>query len=208
MARDKRGHIQEPTVAEQLEDITAPDASNEAIAGPTSRNEIGNTKRAAAKAIGVMGASKKLDPDLKIPSDLGGQPKSGSKVGIHSFKEVPAKQGARVRRTVSNAEISEGLTTTARKSPAPRAAKTDTDTGFSDVKDRGAKRTGSGAQRIPAPGNVTDVPKGTLVRGRPTATQLGGRTQSSTGHEKPPKRAGRAGSTNRRPLSKGGSEER
>jgi hypothetical protein len=208
MARDKRGHIQEPTVAEQLEDITAPDASNEAIAGPTSRNEIGNTKRAAAKATGVMGASKKLDPDLKIPGDLGGQPKSGSRAGLHSFKEVPPERGARVRREVSNAEIAEGVTTTARKSPARRAAKVEGGIGFDEVKDRGATRTGSGRQRVPAPGNVTGVTKGTLVRGKPTATQMGGRSQSSTGEEKPPKRSARAGSNNRRPLAKGGTEER
>lgn len=208
MARDKRGHIQEPTVAEQLEDITAPDAGNEAIAGPTSRNEIGNTKRAAAKATGVMGASKKHDPDLKIPDDLGGRPQSGSKAGLHSFKEVAPEKGARLRGTVSNTEIAEGVTTTARKSPAQRAAKDEGGVGFNDVKDRGATRTGSGRQRVPAPGNVTGVTKGTLVRGKPTATQMGGRSMSSTGEEKPAKRSARAGSNNRRPLAKGGTEER
>jgi hypothetical protein len=41
-----------------------------------------------------------------------------------------------------------------------------------------------------------------------TATQAGSRSQSSTGDEKPPKRSTRAGIIGKRPLSKGGSEER
>jgi hypothetical protein len=54
-----------------------------------------------------------------------------------------------------------------------------------------------------------DVPKGTLVRGHPTASQSGGRSTSSTGDEKPPKRSARAHSSQQqRPLSKGGNEER
>ena len=64
-------------------------------------------------------------------------------------------------------------------------------------------------KRVPAPGNAVDVPKGTLVRGHPTASQSGGKSLSSTGDEEPPKRAGRAAEGQvDRPLSKGGSEER
>ena len=46
---------------------------------------------------------------------------------------------------------------------------------------------------MPAPGAAVTAPKGELVRGHPTATQSGGRSQSSTGDEKPPKRSARAG---------------
>jgi len=209
MARDKRGQVPEPDVEEVLDELAAEEGGGgaEFVAGPTSRNEVGDTKRAAAKATGIMGASKKLDPDLNLDPE-GDRPKSGSKAGLHSFQEVPPEKGvAEIRRTRANAEIAEEANTTARKAPAPRAARTG-GTAHADTGDRDDTRTGSPRQRVPAPGNAVDVPKGTLVRGHPTASQSGGRSQSSTGDEKPPKRSGRAGSTNRRPLAKGGTEER
>jgi hypothetical protein len=208
MARDKRGQQPEPDVEEVLDDLAAEEGrSDEFIAGPTTRNEAGDLKRAAAKAVGQMGASKKIDPDLDVDPD-GDRPKSGSKAGLHGFQEVPPEKGVSdVRRTLANAEIADEANTAARKAPAARSPRNDA-TAHADTGDRDDTRTGSGRQRVPAPGNVVNAPKGTLVRGHPTATQSGGRSQSSTGDEKPPKRAGRAGSTDRRPLSKGGSEER
>ena len=207
MARDKRGRFPEPDVEEVLDELAAEEgsAAGEFIAGPTSRNDAGDTKRAAAKATGTMGASKKLDPDLAIDPE-GDRPKSGSKAGLHSFQDVPPEKGAtELRRTRANAEIADEANTTARKAPAGRAPRTGEQAETSGPENA---RTGSPRQRVPAPGTVVSVPKGTLVRGHPTASQSGGRSQSSTGDEKPPKRAGRAGSTNRRPLSSGGSEER
>ena len=209
MARDKRGRLPEPDVEEVLDELAAEEAGDagDFVAGPTSRNEAGDTKRAAAKATGLMGASTKLDPDLAIDPE-GDRPKSGSKAGLHSFQEVPPEKGvAGLRRTRANAEIAEEANTTAHKAPAPRAARTDATAGVA-AGDRDNTRTGSLRQRVPAPGNAVSVPKGTLVRGRPTASQAGGRSQSSTGDEKPPKRSARAGRTSRRPLSKGGTEER
>ena len=209
MARDKRGQQPEPDVEEVLDELAAEEGGSgeDFVAGPTTRNEVGNTKRAAAKATGLMGASKKLDPDLNLDPE-GDRPKSGSKAGLHSFQEVPPEKGAsEVRRTRANAEIADEANTTARKAPATRSAQTDA-TADADTGDHDDTRTGSGRQRVPAPGNAVDVPKGTLVRGHPTASQSGGRSQSSTGDEKPPKRSARAGSTNQRPLSKGGTEER
>ena len=208
MARDKRGRLPEPDVEEVLDELAAEEgsAAGEFIAGPTSRNDAGDTKRAAAKATGTMGASKKLDPDLAVDPE-GDRPKSGSKAGLHSFQEVPPEKGVPgLRRTRANAEIADEANTTARKAPAGGARRTDASR--QETAERENARTGSPRQRVPAPGNVVSVPKGTLVRGHPTASQSGGRSQSSTGDAKPPKRAGRAGSTNRRPLSKGGSEER
>jgi hypothetical protein len=209
MARDKRGQMPEPDVEEVLDELAAEEGheSGDFIAGPTSRNDVGDTKRAAAKATGIMGSSKKLDPDLNGNPE-GDRPKSGSKAGLHSFQDVPPEKGVTdLRRTRGNAEIAEEANTTARKAPASASARTQA-SAQADTGDRDDTRTGSTRQRVPAPGNAVDVPKGTLVRGHPTASQSGGRSQSSTGDEKPPKRAGRAGSTNRRPLSKGGSEER
>jgi len=207
MAQDKRGQIPEPTVEDGFEDIAAPD-SEDFIAGPTSRNDVGNIKRAAAKATGVMGASKKIDPELDIDRIDDGRVKSGSSAGIRSFQEVPPEDGADdVHLTMSNEEIAESVTTTATKSPARREAQTDAATG-SDAKP--AMNGGAmSRKRVPAPGNVVEVPKGTLVRGHPTASQEGGSSQSSTGDGKPPKRSARAGgSQQERPVSKGGNEER
>jgi hypothetical protein len=205
MAQDKRGRPPEPDVDEVLNEVQAEETGDDFVAGPTARNDIGNTKRAAAKATGVMGASKKLDPDLDMDRMDEGRVKSGSNAGIHSFKEVPPEEGAGdARLSLSNAEIAEGVPTTANKSPAQRPARTEASTGPA------AMSGGAGSRkRVPAPGNAVDVPKGTLVRGHPTASQSGGKSTSSTGDEKPPKRSARAGgSQNERPLSKGGTEER
>src|SRR4051794_23583308 len=93
MARDKRGQTPEPTVDDGLDDMTDPGNGDNFVAGPTSRNEVGNTKRAAAKATGNMSASKKIDPDLTMEGVDGDRPKSGSKAAIHSFKDVDAQDG-------------------------------------------------------------------------------------------------------------------
>ncbi|SCY27264.1 hypothetical protein [Microvirga guangxiensis] len=204
MARDKRGNPPEPPVDEVLNELVQEEGGDDFIAGPTQRNDVGNTKRAAAKATGVMGATKKLDPDLDIDHVDDGRIASGSKAGIRSFKEVPEEEDDDASFTLSNEEIAEGVPTTANKSPAARAAQTDAGTGSTGMSGGATSR-----KRVPAPGNAVDVPKGTLVRGHPTASQSGGKSLSSTGDEKPPKRAGRAAEGQvDRPLSKGGSEER
>jgi hypothetical protein len=204
MARDKRGQPTEPDVDEVMNELAQEETGDDFVAGPTQRNEVGNTKRAAAKATGVMGASKKLDPELDISHVDDNRVTSGSNAGLHSFKEVPEEEDVGAGFELSNQEIAESVNTTATKSPAPRAAQTEGTTGPSGMSGGAASRA-----RVPAPGNAVDVPKGTLVRGHPTASQSGGRSQSSTGDEKPPKRSARAGGGQQeRPLSKGGSEER
>ncbi|HZH09193.1 MAG TPA: hypothetical protein VEZ24_02350 [Microvirga sp.] len=204
MAQDKRGRPPEPPVDEVLNELAQDEGGEDFVAGPTQRNSVGNTKRAAAKATGVMGASKKLDPDLDIGHVDDGRVTSGSNAGIRSFKDVPEEVDDEAGFQMSNEEIAEGVSTTANKSPAPRAARTDAGSGPSGMSGGAASRA-----RVPAPGNAVDVPKGTLVRGHPTASQSGGRSQSSTGDEKPPKRSARAGGgQQQRPLSKGGTEER
>jgi hypothetical protein len=205
MARDKRGQLPEPTVDDGIEDLTERD-SDAFLAGPTHRNEVGNTKRAAAKATGTMGASTKVDPDLRMDGVDGDRPKSGSPAAVHGFKEVDPTEGAsEFRSTRSNREIAEEAVTTARKSPARIPARATPSGGIDSLR----KGEGNGRNRVPAPGNVVAVPKGRLVRGKPTATQAGGKSTSSTGETKPPKRSARAGGPQgERPLSKGGSEER
>jgi len=210
MAQDKRGRPPEPDVDEVLnEELQAEEGGEDFIAGPTQRNDVGNTKRAAAKAAGIMGATKKLDPDLDITHVEDGRVKSGSNAGVHGFQEVPPERGAEdVSVTLSNAEIAESVPTTAIKSPATAPARTPDSVGFSPERPM-AITPDSGRQRVPAPGNAVSAPKGAFVRGHPTATQAGGRSQSSTGDEKPPKRSARGdGPQMSRPLSKGGSEER
>ncbi|HEY8382120.1 MAG TPA: hypothetical protein VIL09_08225 [Microvirga sp.] len=207
MARDKRGHSPEPDVDEVLDELAQEEGGSDAdfLAGPTSRNEAGDVKRAAAKATGIMGSSKKIDPDLAVDPD-GNRPKSGSKSGLHTFQEVPPEKGVTEHRvTRGNAEIADEANTAARLSPAGRAARTEA----APTNVTGGRGSALERRRVPAPGNVVDVPKGTLVRGHPTASQSGGRSQSSTGDEKPPKRSARAGTgQTERPLSKGGTEER
>lgn len=204
MAQDKRGRPPEPPVDEVLNEVTQEETGDDFVAGPTQRNDVGNTKRAAAKATGVMGASKKLDPDLDIGHVDDNRVKSGSKAGLHSFKEVPEEEDDDAGFQMSNEEIAESVNTTAAKSPAPRTPQTEGSLGPTGMSGGAASRA-----RVPAPGNAVDVPKGTLVRGHPTASQSGGKSTSSTGDEKPPKRSGRAAEGQvDRPLSKGGSEER
>jgi hypothetical protein len=208
MARDKRGEIQEPDVDEVMNELIADD-TDAMVAGPTARNEAGDTKRAVAKATGQMSASKVFDPDMDVDPD-GNRPKSGSKAGLHSFQEVPPEQGVTdYRVTRDNAEIVDAANIAARKAPAERGAPDDgIETGF-DGEARDDRRVMEGRERMPAPGNRVSVPKGQLVRGEPSASQSGGRSQSSTGQEKPPKRSARAGGAqSERPLSKGGTEER
>jgi hypothetical protein len=205
MARSKLGHPPEPDVDEVMNQLVQEETGgDDFIAGPTQRNDVGDTKRAAAKATGVMGASKKLDPDLDISHVDDNRVKSGSNAGLHSFKEVPPEEDAQAGFELSNEEIAESVNTTANKSPAPRPARTEGSTGPTGMSGGAASRA-----RVPAPGNAVDVPKGTLVRGHPTASQSGGKSTSSTGDEKPPKRSARAHSgQQQRPLSKGGNEER
>ena len=204
MARDKRGQPTEPDVDEVMNELVQEEAGDDFVAGPTQRNDVGNTKRAAAKATGVMGASKKLDPELDISHVDDNRVTSGSNAGLHSFKEVPEEEDDDAGFRLSNEEIAESVNTTANKSPAPRPARTEGSTGPTGMSGGAASRA-----RVPAPGNAVDVPKGTLVRGHPTASQSGGKSTSSTGDEKPPKRSARAHSgQQQRPLSKGGNEER
>jgi hypothetical protein len=117
MAQDKRGQIEEPTVEEGLEEIGLLDSTDEFVAGPTSRNEAGDMKRAAAKATGLMGASVKLDPDLAVDPD-GGRVRSGSNAGLHTFDEVDPALGETPSMHLSNEEIAEAAATTARHAPA------------------------------------------------------------------------------------------
>jgi hypothetical protein len=196
MAQDKRGRPPEPDVDEVLNELQSEETGDDFIAGPTARNDIGNAKRAAAKATGVMGATKKLDPDLDIDRMDDGRVKSGSSAGIHSFKEVPPEKGANDSRlTLSNTEIAEGVTTTAKKSPARPSAQTG-----ASSRPQGMSGGAISRKRVPAPGNAVDVPKGALVRGK---------SPSPTVDEKATKRSARAGGPQgERPLSKGGSGER
>lgn len=205
MARDKRGQPTEPDVDEVMDELAQNENGEDFIAGPTQRNDVGNTKRAVAKASGVMGASKKLDPELDIDHVDDGRIASGSNAGLRSFKDVPPEDGAAdAKFELSNEEIAEGVNTTAHKSPAPRPSRSESATGPAGMSGGAASRA-----RVPAPGNAVDVPKGTLVRGKATASQSGSRSQSSTGDEKPPKRSARADQgQDQRPLAKGGREER
>lgn len=205
MARDKRGQPTEPDVDEVMNELAQVETGDDFVAGPTQRNDVGNTKRAAAKATGAMGASKKLDPDRDIDHVDDNRIMSGSRAGLRSFKEVPPEQGANdASFELSNEEIAESANTTATKSPAPRPARAQGTAGPSGMNGGAASRA-----RVPAPGTAVDVTKGTLVRGKPSASQSGGRSTSSTGDEKPPKRSARSHSGEQeRPLAKGGSEER
>jgi hypothetical protein len=184
---------------------------------PDSRLTAGDLKRAAARAKGVMGASKKLDPSLKIAHARNGATGTAAADGSRknrggaaarksldkgSVKMSGPNADVRARVTKSNAEIAEGVTSTARKSPAPRAARaTDADTGAAGPRTTN-KRTGGTRQRAPAPGNVVTVPKREAVTGQKEAKRSGIRSTSSTGGAKPPKRSARAG------ASRGGSRAR
>jgi hypothetical protein len=182
---------------------------------PGSRLTAGDIKRAAARAKGVMGASKKLDPSLKIArtrdstSGTDGMKKGrAAPAARRSVDKGALKAGRgdapteRVRKKKSNAEIAESDTSTARRSPAPRAARAAT------VASRAAprtmnKRTGGARQRAPAPGNVTSVTKREAVTGQAPKRKTGIRPTASTGGRKPPKRSARAGRPSAARRSKG-----
>ena len=182
---------------------------------PNSRSAVADTKRAALKATGAMSLSKKIDPETKVagaranaakisrrPNDVkrdAGSTSADKELDHGSAKADGASGETRVRR--SNAEIAEGATTTARKSPAPRAARTDAATGTNPAGEpRGLKKTGAQRQRMPAPGNVASAPKGRLLRGTTADEQ---RSTASTGGAKPPKRSARGGHATAASKSKG-----
>ena len=181
---------------------------------PTSRLTAGDIKRAAARAKGVMGASKKLDPSLRIARARDTQPatagmtkgraapetRRGPNKG--SIKASSVEAPRRVRK--SNAEIAEGDTSTARRHPAPSAA------GAPTVKLRAApktmgKRAGGARQRAPAPGNIVTKTKRELVTGQAPTRKTGVKSTASTGGRKPPKRSARAGRPSGAGRSKGAS---
>jgi hypothetical protein len=187
---------------------------------PDSRLTAGDLKRAAARAKGVMGASKKLDPSLKIPhtrntaasssAATDGAKKSrgatAARKGLDKGSvKVPGPDADKVSRRVtrSNAEITERDTSTARRSPAPRPAHDPEAAAGARAKPREmSKRTGITRQRAPAPGNVVTVPKREAITGQKEAKRSGVRSTSSTGGAKPPKRSARAG------AARGGSRAR
>jgi hypothetical protein len=160
MAQDKRGQIPEPQVEDGLDELTSTEPGEDFVAGPTSRNSVGDAKRAAAKATGLMGASRKLDPDLDIKQVNNGRVKSGSSAGIHSFADVAQDDSAGdVSLTLSNAEVAGILPTTVLKSPALRPEFREGDPAPLAMKGGAETR-----RRVPAPGTMVDVPKGKLVR--------------------------------------------
>jgi len=174
---------------------------------PNSRSAVAGAKRGALKATGAMSLSKKIDPTTKVAGARAHAAKTAARsqdvergVGATSADTAldhgsakadgAASSQTRVRR--SNAEIAEGVTTTAHKSPAPRAARTEGATGTNPAGERrGLKKTGGSRQRAPAPGDVGSAPKSRFVRGK-QATD-GGRSTASTGGAKPPKRSARGG---------------
>jgi hypothetical protein len=184
---------------------------------PASRLTLGDMKRAAAKAKGAMGVSKKLDPTLMAPHTRDHGASSTAADGMKKSRGAPAagsgldkgsgRTGGRdagsatIRRTKSNAEIAAGVTSTARKSPAGRATSSVAAGGGEGA--RGDKRTGGSRQRVPAPGNVTSVSKRQAITGQPPAKVTGQRSTSSTGGPKPPKRTARAGQSRGAAKSKG-----
>ena len=174
---------------------------------PDSRLTAGDLRRAAARATGVMGTSKKLDASLKIPHTRdsaasssaqgdGGKRSRGAAAATGGLDKGSAKAGADgavgTRVTKSNAEIAEGITSTARKSPAPAAGRGDEAAGPAGPSTMN-KRTGATRQRAPAPGNVVSVPKREAVTGQKEAKRSGVRSTSSTGGAHPPKTSARAG---------------
>ena len=185
----------------------------------SSRSARAETRRAATKATGTMSVSKKIDPETRVAGFKEGVPASGNVQ--RSVGAKPAKRGleqgsertggsdrqaeadAPTRITLSNAAIAEGLTTTARKSPAPRSAQTSSrsETGAARDHDSRAKKTGGARQRAPAPGNVVTVSKRQAVEG--AQANPGGRTTSSEGGTKPAKKSARGGRATGASKSKG-----
>ncbi len=181
---------------------------------PDSRLTAGDLKRAAARATGAMGTSKKLDPSLKIPHTResvgsssaeadGSKQSRGAAAATDTLDKGSLKAGdgdaVSTRVTKSNAEIAEGVTSTARKSPAPAARG---EAAVSAGPRTQNKRTGATRQRAPAPGNVVNVPKREAVTGQKEAKRSGVRSTSSTGGAHPPKNSARAG------TARGGSRAR
>jgi hypothetical protein len=185
---------------------------------PDSRLTAGDLKRAAAKATGVMGTSKKLDPSLKIPharesaanssAEADGLKRSrGASSATKALDQGSLRSGdggdaAPTRVTKSNAEIAEGVTSTARKSPAPAAAHADAVTGAAGPRTMN-KRTGATRQRAPAPGNVVSAPKREAITGQKEAKRSGVRSTSSAGGAHPPKVSARAGTARGGSRAKG-----
>jgi hypothetical protein len=181
---------------------------------PNSRSALADRRRAAEKSIGAMALSKKLEPDLKVAGIRDKQDQlsarmDGSKTsrGARRLDDALDRGSARVpdapserRRAKSNAEIAEGVTTTARRSPAPRSARAE---GSASVEPRAAKRTGGERQRVPAPGTAVSVPKGELIPGRSKLTDRNEYVTSSAGGRKPPKRPARAGKATGASRAKG-----
>ena len=172
---------------------------------PNSRSAVADAKRGALKATGTMSLSKKIDPTTKVAGARATTAKSSARsdgtkrsAGAkwvdraldHGSVEADGAGDAPTRVRKSNAEIAEGVTSTARKSPAPRAARTEGGTGLSTGGARGLKKTGGTRQRVPAPGNAVSTPKGRLIRGAPGE---GERSTASTGGAKPPKKSAHGG---------------
>lgn len=153
-----------------------------------SRLTAGDLKRAAAKARGAMGVSTKHDPGLKISHARDRLDKGAARA------RAADADTAHTHTTRSNAEISEGITSTARKSPAPAAARAGGEAGIGASNPRTMnKRTGAMRQRAPAPGNVTTVPKREAVTVQKESKRTGSSSTSSTGGSHPPKDSARAG---------------
>ncbi len=174
MANDKRGHAPEPDVSEVLDEL-AVDDSTEFLAGPTARNEAGDTKRAAAKATGAMGASKKIDPDLMVDPN-GDRVKSGSSAGIHGFHDLPEDGSEPVRLSLSNEEVAESVPTTARKSPAQRPSRADAVAGAAR-----ADRFGIAAGCL-RPARSSMFPRGSWCAANPAMANPRRASPAPTGH--------------------------
>lgn len=176
---------------------------------PNSRSAAADTKRAALKATGTMSLSKKIDPETKVAragARWGDRPNGVKPSAAAVDKPLghaadgAVEGGAPTRVRKSNAEIADGVTTTALKSPAPRAARVDAAGPGAAGQPRGLNKTGVARQRAPAPGNAVSTPKGEFVRGRKAA---GERSTAATGAVKPPKRPARGGHATAATKSKG-----
>ncbi len=185
------------------------------------RSAAAQTRRAAAKATGTMSISKKIDGDTRVAGVRGeraepvrkaeGATRKASSRAARGQEQGSDKQGSdqvaktdapvKVRR--SNAEIAEQNLSTARRAPAPRAARTNSASETSTAPGRGgpAKTTGGARQRAPAPGNVVTVTKRAAIAGG--APKSGTRATSSEGTAKPVKKSARGGRPTGASKSKG-----
>ena len=165
-----------------MNELAQEETGDDFVAGPTQRNDVGNTKRAAAKATGVMGASKKLDPDLDINHVDDNRVTSGSKAGLHSFKEVPEEEATMPASRCRTRRSPRASTPPPPRARLPAAPRPKADRPRHERR-RGLPRPRAGAGH-----------RGGRAQGHPgarasTASQSGARSQSSTGDEKPPKRS-------------------